>query len=82
MRPRCWDFVSAHAGAFGVQRLCRVLQVSRPACYRWLSDVQAVRRAQDQAPAAVLREIHTEHRENYGVLRVHAELRLRAHGQP
>jgi hypothetical protein len=26
---RRWDFISAHAGEFGVQRLCRVLWISR-----------------------------------------------------
>ncbi|MDJ0345372.1 IS3 family transposase [Streptomyces sp. H10-C2] len=73
----CWDFVSAHAGVFGVQRLCRVLQVSRSGYYRWLAGIEArdARRAEDQAPVAEIREIHTEHRENYGALRVHAELR-------
>jgi hypothetical protein len=25
---RRWDFISAHAGEFGVQRLCRVLRIS------------------------------------------------------
>lgn len=77
MRTRRWDFVSVHAEAFGVQRLCRVLQVSRSGYYRWLAGAEArdARRAEDQALVAEIREIHTEHRENYGALRVHAELR-------
>lgn len=35
MTPRRWDFISANAGTFGVQRLCRVLDVSRSGYYRW-----------------------------------------------
>ncbi|MER5347482.1 IS3 family transposase [Streptomyces mirabilis] len=77
MRTRRWDFVSAHAEVFGVQRLCRVLQVSRSGYYRWLAGAEArdARRAEDQTLVAGIREIHTEHRENYGALRVHAEVR-------
>ncbi|MGY3676931.1 hypothetical protein ACVWXU_000554 [Streptomyces sp. TE33382] len=37
MKTRRWDFVSTHAETFGVQRICRVLRVSRSACYRWIA---------------------------------------------
>jgi transposase InsO family protein len=71
-----WDFISAHAGEFGVQRLCRVLRVSRSCYYRWLAgaDARAARQAADDALVAEIREIHTESGEAYGVLRVHADL--------
>jgi transposase InsO family protein len=71
-----WDFISAHAGEFGVQRLCRVLRVSRSGYYRWLAgaDARAARQAADDALVAEIREIHTESGEAYGVLRVHADL--------
>lgn len=77
MKTRRWDFISAHAEAFGVQRLCQVLQVSRSGYYRWLAGAGAreARQAEEDAMVAEIREIHTEHRENYGALRVHAELR-------
>ncbi|MFF4175903.1 hypothetical protein [Streptomyces sp. NPDC001750] len=41
MKTHRWDFVSAHAGTFGVQRICRVLQVSRSGYYRWIARVKA-----------------------------------------
>lgn len=41
MKARRWDFVSAHASFFGVQRICRVLQVSRSGYYRWPSGAKA-----------------------------------------
>ncbi|CAM5236367.1 hypothetical protein GCM10010329_61550 [Streptomyces spiroverticillatus] len=77
MKTRRWDFVSAHAGTFGVQRICRVLQVSRSGYYRWIAGAKAreVRRAADAALVAEIREVHTVHRGTYGVRRVHAELR-------
>ncbi|QTI90568.1 IS3 family transposase [Streptomyces sp. AgN23] len=73
---RRWDFISAHAGEFGVQRLCRVLRVSRSGYYRWLAgaDARSARQAADDALVAKIREIHTESGEAYGVLRVHADL--------
>jgi transposase InsO family protein len=78
---RRWDFISAHAGEFGVQRLCRVLRVSRSGYYRWIAgtDARAARQAADDALAAEIRGIHTESGETYGVLRVHADLRGSGH---
>jgi transposase InsO family protein len=78
---RRWDFISAHAGEFGVQRLCRVLRVSRSGYYRWIAgtDARAARQAADDALAAEIRGIHTGSGETYGVLRVHADLRGSGH---
>ncbi|MFD5110228.1 IS3 family transposase [Streptomyces cinereoruber] len=72
-----WDFISAHRADFGVQRICRVLGVSRSGYYRWNAGAPArdERRAADDALVAKIREIHADHRGTYGVRRVHAELR-------
>lgn len=72
-----WDFISAYRAEFGVQRICRVLGVSRSGYYRWLGGAGArqVRRAAEDALVAEIREIHAGHRGTYGVRRVHAELR-------
>ncbi|MFJ9520617.1 IS3 family transposase [Kitasatospora sp. NPDC101801] len=77
VKTRRWGFVSAHAETFGVQRICRVLAVSRSGYYRWIAGAKARarRQADDDALVAEIREIHTEHQEAYGVRRVHAELR-------
>ncbi len=76
-----WDFISAHRADFGVQRICRVLGVSRSGCYRWPAGAEArqARRAADDALAAEIREIHADHKGTYGVRRVHAELRSFGH---
>ncbi|MBT1190438.1 transposase, partial [Streptomyces sp. CJ_13] len=72
-----WDFISVHRADFGVQRICRVLGVSRSGYYRWVAGAPArgERRAADDALVAEIREIHTSHRGTYGVRRIHAELR-------
>lgn len=76
-----WGFISDNRADFGVQRICRVLQVSRSGFYGWIAGVKAreVRQAADDALAAEIREIHTDHKGTYGVRRVHAELRGLGH---
>lgn len=77
MKTAAWDFISAHAETFGVKRICRVLEVSRSGYYRWIAgaEARAARQAEEDALVDEIREIHAEHRGNYGALRVHAELR-------
>jgi transposase InsO family protein len=77
VKARRWDFVSAHAGIFGVQRICLALQASRSGYYRWIAGAKAraERQAADDALVAEIREVHTAHKRTYGVRRVHAELR-------
>ncbi|MEV5676581.1 IS3 family transposase [Streptomyces sp. NPDC052179] len=77
VKTAAWDFVSAHAGMFGIKRICRVLAVSRSGYYRWIAGAQAreERQAAEDALVEEIRAIHGEHRGNYGALRVHAELR-------
>ncbi|MCX5114684.1 IS3 family transposase [Streptomyces sp. NBC_00378] len=77
VKTRRWDFVSAHASSFGVQRICRVLQISRSGYYRWITGAKARagRQAAEDALVAEIREVHTAHKGTYGVRRVHAELR-------
>ncbi|MFE3527325.1 IS3 family transposase, partial [Streptomyces sp. NPDC059161] len=60
-KTRRWDFVSVHAGTFGVQRICRVLQVSRSGYYRWIAgrEARTERRVADDALVAEIREVHT-----------------------
>lgn len=77
MKTAAWGFVSAHAERFGIKRICRVLEVSRSGYYRWTAgaETRAARQADEDVLVAEIREIHAEHRGNYGALRVHAELR-------
>lgn len=72
-----FQFVEEYHHAFGVKRLCRVLQVARSSFYRWrqaAADRLARRRA-EEALADQIRKIHAEHDGTYGSPRVTAELR-------
>ncbi|MFI9446123.1 IS3 family transposase [Streptomyces avermitilis] len=77
VKPCRWDFISVNRVDFGVQRICRVLQVSRSGFYRWLAgaDAREERWAAENGLVAEIREIHAGHKGTYGVRRVHAELR-------
>jgi hypothetical protein len=77
--PRRWDFISENCADFGVQRICRVLGVSRAGYYRHLATEQAraERRAEEKRTVSEIRAIHAEHQGAYGAPRVHAELRAR-----
>jgi transposase InsO family protein len=71
-----FQFVEDHRDAFGVKRLCRVLEVSRSGFYRWLAAAPAreARRRADDELAEQIRAIHTETDGTYGSPRVTAEL--------
>ncbi|WP_406728652.1 IS3 family transposase [Streptomyces sp. GD-15H] len=75
----CWDFISDNRADFGVQRLCRILGVSRSGYYRHQATAQAraERQAEEAATVAEIRDVHAEHQGVCGAPRVHAELRAR-----
>ncbi|MFJ2778753.1 IS3 family transposase [Kitasatospora sp. NPDC087315] len=77
VRARRWDFVSAHAAEFGVQRLCEILGVARSGYCAWRAGARARadRAAAEAALVGEIREVHRETRGAYGVPRVRAELR-------
>jgi transposase InsO family protein len=72
-----FQFVDDHRDAFGVKRLCRVLEVSRSGFYRWLATAPAreARGRADDELAEQIRAIHAETDGTYGSPRVTAELR-------
>lgn len=72
-----FGFVEDHRGAFGVQRLCRVLGLSRSGYYRWRGSApaRAARVAADARLAGRIRGVHAASGGVYGSPRVHAELR-------
>lgn len=72
-----FEFVADHRGAYGVKRLCTVLNLSRSGFYRWLKTAPA-RAAKQAADAALTRRIckvHAESGKTYGAKRITAELR-------
>lgn len=59
-----------------VRTLCRVLQVSRAAYYRWSIHPLSAHATADLALSERIAAIHTRSRQTYGAPRVHAELRI------
>jgi transposase InsO family protein len=72
-----FEFVDDYRGAYGVKRLCRVLEVNRSSYYKWLdgAEARAARERADQALAERIRAVHAEAGGAYGSPRVTAELR-------
>ena len=63
------------AAGHGVARACRLLKVSRAACYQRRAGVPSARRAAGAAITARITSIHKESKGTYGSPRVHQALR-------
>ncbi len=76
---RSYRFISDHRAAYGVARLCRVLEIRRPGFYEWLAAAPAreQRAAAEDRLAGEIAGIHAAHRGAYGSPRITAELRRR-----
>jgi transposase InsO family protein len=74
-----YRFISEHAEAYKVKRLCRVLGVHRSGYTRWADAAvrRAARAAEDAALAEEIREAHAASRGTYGVRRIDAEITAR-----
>ncbi len=72
-----WRFISAHHMQYGIQRLCRILGVSRSGFYRWRQAAPArqARAGEEAALTEKIRGIHTASKGAYGVPRIARELR-------
>ena len=71
-----YRFISAHAEAYKVKRLCRVLGVGRSGYHAWAgaASTRSARAAADAQLAGQIRAAHADSRGTYGVRRIHAEL--------
>jgi transposase InsO family protein len=72
-----FQFIEDHHRAWGVKRLCAVLEVARSSFYKWRAG-RAARAAREQADVALaerIRAVHAEWDGTYGRPRITAELR-------
>ncbi|MER7468737.1 IS3 family transposase [Streptomyces sp. NPDC097981] len=72
-----FQFIEDHHRAFGVKRLCTVLEVARSTFYKWRAGrgARAARERADAALAERIRAVHAEWDGTYGRPRITAELR-------
>lgn len=71
-----FQFIEDHHRAWGVKRLCQVLEVARSSFHKWRAGraARAVRERADAALAERIRAVHAEWDGTYGRPRITAEL--------
>jgi len=67
-------FMDQHRSSHGVQKMCRVLGVSRSGYYRWKSQPQSKRQKDDEKILMGIRESHKNSRRAYGSPRITEDL--------
>lgn len=69
-----FTFIEAEKANYPVQVMCTMFGVSRQGFYQWRRRPPCQRQIVDAAYTAVIKQIHTQSRRNYGSPRIHAEL--------
>ena len=67
-------FIDQHRGRFGVEPICRTLDVSASAYYHRKTGERSARSVEDERLTAVIRRVHRANYECYGQRRMHAAL--------
>jgi putative transposase len=67
-------FIDQHRGRFGVEPICRTLDVSASAYYRRKTGERSARSVEDERLTEVIRRVHRANYECYGQRRMHAAL--------
>ena len=69
-----YAYIRQHGGEFGIEPLCRALQVSRSGYYDWLGRKPSRRAIEDEALLGHIRTTHARHRKAYGALKTWRQL--------
>ncbi len=70
-----YRFIEQERQSYPVERLCKVMQVSRSGFYAWRRRPKSKRAQEDEGLTRQIQRIHQQNRSIYGAPRVHAELR-------
>ena len=70
-------FIEVEKAAYGVRRLCRVLEVAPSGYYAWKRRPPSARTTQDAGLLRVLQVEHAASRQTYGRVRLHQAWRAR-----
>ena len=63
-----------HRFLFVIEKMCKVLKVSRSGYYSWISKKPSKREVENRELLDQIRKIHTESKQTYGSPRIAAEL--------
>ena len=74
-----YRFIEQEKANHCVERMCRVLEVSKSGYYAWRARPPSARSVADAELLVRIKTIHEQSRGIYGAPRVHAELRLKHH---
>ena len=72
-------YVDAYRDEFGVEPICRQLQVAPSTYYAHRSRVPSARSVTDAVTTALIEEVHADNFAVYGARKVHAELNRQGH---
>ncbi|MCG7432691.1 MULTISPECIES: IS3 family transposase [Kocuria] len=72
-------YIDAHKGEYGVEPICKVLQVAPGTYYAAKTRPPSARSVSDAATTAVITKVHAENYGVYGITKVHAALRRNGH---
>ncbi len=70
-----YAFIEAHKANHRINRMCKVLKVSKSGFYGWRDRVPSARARADAVLSERIARIHRDSRETYGAPRIHFELR-------
>jgi putative transposase len=73
------EFIDAHKDEFGVEPICRDLQVAPSTYYAHRSRPPSARSVRDSAISEVIARVHADNYGVYGARKVHGELRRQGH---
>ena len=72
-------FIDEHKESFGVEPICRDLQIAPSSYYAHCARPPSPRSVTDAATTAVIKDVHAANYGVYGVRKVHAELNRQGH---
>ena len=72
-----YEFIERHCCEFSVERMCRVLEVSRSGYYSWGKHQAGVRQREDERLLMHIGQAYGRGRGTYGSPRITAELRAK-----
>jgi len=69
-----YEFIHSYRSTFRIQKMCRILQVSRSGYYGWIDRPESKRSQENRVLLKAIKDIHEANKEIYGSPRITEEL--------